>query len=351
MNHRKLLNFFESRRDAGQPLVLATVFETAGSTYSKAGAQMLIEGDGVFQGMLSGGCLEGDLALRARAVLDTGEPQRVEYDLRLENDDLWGLGVGCDGMMRIVLQGLTPANDYLPFAAIAALRRGHGRGIVATVIEGDNAATGATAVTDGETDAVSGLEGTAARELLALARDALEQPQSTLSTATVAGADATVLFAVTESIPRLLILGAGLDAEPVLKFATELGWRCTVADHRPGYLQRGDLGEAEHTVCAPAASLAEQTNLDTFDAAVVMSHHLESDQHYLAALAGSTVPYVGLLGPPARRERLVAALGDTARGLESRLHGPAGIDLGGRGPAAIALSIVAEVLGQLEERR
>ena len=351
MNHQKLLSFFDTRRDAGQPLVLATVYETAGSTYSKAGAEMLIESDGIFQGMLSGGCLEGDLALRAQAVLETGEPQRVDYDLRLENEDLWGLGVGCDGIMRVFLQALTPLNGYSPFDAIATLRRGFRRGVIATVIEADHPAAGATAVTNGEFESVSAPDGDAASELLALARAALEQPESALRTVNLAGTDATVLFAVADPIPRLLVLGAGLDAAPVLAFATELGWQCTVADHRPGYLQRGDLDAAERTVCAPAASLSDSVELDTFDAAIVMSHHLESDQHYLAALAGSAVPYVGLLGPPARRERLIAALGETARGLESRLHGPAGLDLGGRGPAAIALSIVAEIMRELAARR
>jgi xanthine/CO dehydrogenase XdhC/CoxF family maturation factor len=352
MNHRKLLEFFDARRDAGRALVLATVYETAGSTYSKAGGQMLIDADGFFHGMLSGGCLEGDLAIRSRAVLESGAPQRVTYDLSLDNDDLWGLGVGCDGLMRVFLQPLKPESDYAPFTAIATLRRGHRRGLVATVIDpgsGDVPA-GAAAVTDGDFCSVSGVDGRVADELRQVANDALSLPRGELRRVALNGADTDLLCAIADTVPRMLILGAGLDAQPVLKFGTELGWQCTVADHRAGYLQRGDLGDAVETLCVPAESLRDAVDLDAFDAAIVMSHHLVSDEHYLSALAGSAVPYVGLLGPPARRERLMDSLGDVARALDGRLHGPAGLDLGGRGPAAIALSIVAEMQRHVSAR-
>ena len=352
MNHRKLLEFFDARRDRGQALVLATVYDTAGSTYSKAGAQMLVESDGIFQGMLSGGCLEGDLALRAQQVLETGEPQRVTYDLSMDNDDLWGLGVGCDGLMRVLLQALDAADDYAPFAAVAALQRGLRPGIVATVIESPASASlaGATLVTDGDMLSVHGIEGEAAESLAAAAQEALAGGRSELRRLDLGGAAADVLFAVTRTVPRLLVMGAGLDAAPVVRFGNELGWQCTVVDHRPGYLERGDLGDAARTVCVRAETVADEVDLDAFDAAVVMSHHLASDERYLAALAASDVAYIGLLGPPARRQRIVESLGDDAAGLGGRLHGPAGLDLGGRGPAAIALSIIAEVHAHLEGR-
>jgi len=87
--------------------------------------------------------------------------------------------------------------------------------------------------------------------------------------------------------------------------------------------------------------------LSRFDAAIVMSHHLASDRSYLRQLAATDIAYVGLLGPASRRSRLLADLGDDAADLKERLHGPAGLDIGGRGPAAIALSIIAEVQGVL----
>ena len=124
MNSTKLLQFFDERCERGESLVLVTVYETEGSTYSKAGAQMLVDQNGIFRGMLSGGCLEGDLAIRAQQVLESGTPQTVTYDLGQDNDELWGMGVGCDGLMRVFLQPLVAKTDYAPFRQIADVMRG-----------------------------------------------------------------------------------------------------------------------------------------------------------------------------------------------------------------------------------
>ena len=129
-----LLEAFAEWSAADEPLVLASVYETEGSTYSKAGARMLITGDGRFHGMLSGGCLEGDLAERARQVLDSGRSQAVTYDLGKNDEELWGLGVGCDGLMRIFLQPLSAADGYEPFATMARALAGDTEQVSVTVI-------------------------------------------------------------------------------------------------------------------------------------------------------------------------------------------------------------------------
>src|SRR3954469_19767420 len=118
MNHRgiSLEDFFDQGVARGLPLVLATIVETIGSTYRKAGAQMLIAADGSAAGLLSGGCLEADLMERARAVLESGDAVIAEYDTRSSDDILWGIGLGCEGAMRILLTRLDVQNEYQPFA-------------------------------------------------------------------------------------------------------------------------------------------------------------------------------------------------------------------------------------------
>jgi xanthine dehydrogenase accessory factor len=295
MNPTRLLEFFESHKGRGEPLVLVTVYDTEGSTYSKAGAQMLVDQNGVFRGMLSGGCLEGDLAIRARQVIETGEPQTVTYNLGDDDDELWGMGVGCDGSMSMLLQPLTPNGGYAPFAGIADILRGD---VAAEV-----------------TIPVGGGQG-----------------------------DLTVLV---EPPPQVLLMGAGLDAEPVVRFAAELGWRCTVVDHRQEYIDNGDFAAATLTLCLPADDLSKELDLSRYQMAIIMSHHLASDRSYLRQLAASQIAYVGLLGPGNRRDRLLDELGDVAEDLRARLYGPAGLDLGGRGPEPIALSIIAQMQQEL----
>jgi xanthine/CO dehydrogenase XdhC/CoxF family maturation factor len=96
--------------------------------------------------------------------------------------------------------------------------------------------------------------------------------------------------------------------------------------------------------------MSGHVELSGFDAAIVMSHHLASDRQYLAQLSTSDISYVGLLGPKERRRRLLAELGDAAAALDGRLHGPAGLDIGAVGPAAIALSIISEIYSVLSVR-
>ena len=160
------------------------------------------------------------------------------------------------------------------------------------------------------------------------------------------------IFAVPLALPpRVLLLGAGPDALPIVDLAARLSWKATVFDHRAAYAQVEHFPQAERVVLGRAEELARTVELSSYDAAVVMSHHLPSDLAYLRGLSASRVGYVGLLGPPARRERLLSDLGaEATAALAGRLRAPVGLDLGGRAPESIALSIVAEIHAHLAGR-
>jgi xanthine/CO dehydrogenase XdhC/CoxF family maturation factor len=143
--------------------------------------------------------------------------------------------------------------------------------------------------------------------------------------------------------PKLLICGAGPDAEPLFEFAYRLGWKVSLIDHRPAYATANRFDGAELVRLIELERWSAEIALEHYSAAVVMSHHLSADAKYLEALANSRIPYIGLLGPPARRARLMADLGVKADSLNTRLRAPVGLNLGGRTPEAIALSIVAEL--------
>lgn len=348
MGARQLLQSFHAWRAASEPLVLATVYETAGSTYSKAGHRILLAANGEYRGLVSGGCLEGDLAERARGVVRSGHAVAVTYDLRDETDELWGLGIGCNGLLRVFLQPLSTGNDYQPFAAIAdALVGARGAG-VATVIESSTPAipVGVTAVATSAGARTFGIASDAAAMVAAASRVALDGAETRLVTRD----GFTILRAHVQPIPKLLVLGAGLDAVPLVAMAAELGWFVTVADHRPAYLARGGFECAERAVLVEPERLRSALPVDDYDAVVVMSHHLATDRKYLAELARGANRYLGVLGPRARRERLLHDLADLAPQLRERLKGPVGLDIGADSPESIALSILAELQSTLSNR-
>lgn len=331
-----LVRDFLELRARGRAFVLATVVTTAGSTYRKTGTQMLISAEAELRGLLSGGCLEVDLVEHARTVLAEGCARLVAYDMRGPDDVLFGLGSGCEGAMEILLQRVGPAEDWQPLARIAdCFARGRAE-VLALVVDGPGAGRGWW--TDG------GNAGEAAPAAVTVLRQqAAAAHAAALAAVPVAGQSARVLALPLQPPPALLLLGAGPDAPPLARFALQLGFDVTVCDHRPALAQAGRFaGCAVH--CLDPAQLAVQLPLATFDAAVIMSHHLPSDGLYLEALAGTSQPgYVGLLGPAARRERLLAELGAAATGLSNRLRAPVGLDIGARTPEAIALAIIAEI--------
>lgn len=347
MSSKALLQRFATWRNAQQTMALATVIETAGSTYSKAGHRILICESGDYQGLVSGGCLEGDLAEHARQVMATGIAACVTYDLRDEADELFGLGVGCNGLLRILLQRLSAVDDYQPFTAISEVLLGTETSLCGLLVESpvDPALAGASLVLTPTRMAYTGLNPALTGLLTGLLTDlgAAAQPTAALHRFAHEGQQLQALITPLYPLPRLLVLGAGLDAIPLVTLADTLGWRVSVADHRPAYLEREGFGAAEHTLCAPATELSQRLPLETFSAVVLMSHHLATDRIYLQQLSVSTIPYVGLLGPRARRERLMQDLGTAAEALQGRLHGPAGLDIGADSPESIALSILAQI--------
>jgi xanthine/CO dehydrogenase XdhC/CoxF family maturation factor len=342
MNTRFLVDRFEACRERGEPLVLVTVWETLGSTYSKAGTRMLITSGGESQGLVSGGCLENDLAERARQVLATRQAVSVTYDLRDEADELFGLGIGCNGLISVLLQPILPDNGFEPLASIARALLDDRPGAVATVIEPGESRVdrGASLVLiDGEVESPD-IPANLVTALQQGCRGVLAEPRPRLESGP---GGMRILYVPVRPVPRVLILGAGLDAVPLVNIIAELGWRVTLADHRPAYLERDGFGKAEAIVQVRPAALASDVDPGRFDAIVVMSHHLATDREYLRQLAGIDVPFIGLLGPPARKGRLLEELGDAGSRLGSRLHAPVGIDIGADTAESIAVSIAAEI--------
>jgi xanthine/CO dehydrogenase XdhC/CoxF family maturation factor len=342
MSVRRIIQTFHDWQLTGEPMVLATVYDTAGSTYSKPGQRILIRGNADYQGLVSGGCLEGDLAERARSVLDNGDPAAVTYDMRDEADDIFGLGVGCNGMIRVFLQALYKEERYEPFATIAGRLLADQPSSAATVIASGNPGlpAGSTLIWPQSFAAADECVAPAFKELLGGCKDVLASGSSRFDTRDDGLA---VVYSLLKPVPRLLVLGAGLDAVPVVSIASELGWRVSVADHRPAYLESKEFTGAECAVLVVPSELARDFSVKDFDAVIVMSHHLRTDQIYLAQLAESAIPYIGVLGPPARKERLLEALGEAGNRLALCLKGPVGLDIGADSPESIALSLISEI--------
>jgi len=268
-------------------------------------------------GSISGGCLEEDVLVRARRVLETGVAETVVYDTTSENDLVWGVGLGCHGVVRVVLEKLPPRPAW-----------------VATLAEN-----------------------LSARRITRLAvthrADDATRLGTVLATDT-SSSDHAVFLDTAAPPPALVIFGAGDDAQPLARLAHELGWYVTIADPRATFATAARFPTAEALVVGPAPELAARVSPPPDALAVVMTHHYVHDVPLLRALLPRPLAYLGLLGPKKRAERILA---DLARDgfavtpeMSARLHAPVGLDLGADSPEQVALAILAEMQASLAGR-
>ncbi|GAB3325819.1 XdhC family protein [Hymenobacter humi] len=354
---QRLLLAYDQHRAEARPCALATVVEVHGSAYRRPGARMLVTDDGRLTGAISGGCLEGDARQRARQAIFRGQPALVSYDTRDEDDPRHGLGPGCQGVVRILLEPLDFAAPDNPMELLRGFAQHPEPAVLATVFETDKA-NGLRAEVGQRLLLTAGgaLRGASAlaTPLTQAARATLAQGLSqVLDIETEAGSVRALLELLTPPL-RVIIYGAGNDAQPLVRLAASLGWHITVLDGRPNLATAARFPEAAEVRVVPVADLAQETRTDAY--AVLLSHNYAYDLAALALHIPASTPYIGLLGPRLKAARLLdepeLGLSEAEKEalLQTRLHSPIGLDLGSETPEEIALAIVAEIQARRNQR-
>lgn len=336
---KELQDIVRRLTSSGGPWALATLVDVAGSSYRRAGARALLKTEGpdrIRLGSISGGCLEDDIWIRAHQVLSDGTPQVAVYDTTSENDLVWGVGLGCHGVVTVLIEPLASAPGWAA-AAAAALAGGEPCDLITVW------------------DATVGLP-------LGTRSEACSQEPSSRGAGTAPTSEPRrgVFREQVAPPPGLWIFGAGDDARPLARLAGELGWTVAVADPRPAYATQERFPEAAAIAAGPVDSLLSKVAeaLRPGDSnrggrhrpvlAVIMTHHYMYDKPLLAGLIPLPLLYLGLLGPRKRAERLLEEIGQADAA--ARLHAPVGLDLGAEGAEEVALSILAEMRATLAGR-
>lgn len=322
------------RKDASAPGVLATVVQVEGSSYRRPGARMLISPDGGHIGTISGGCLEGDVARKAAWWTANGQPILRVYDTMSDDDAAWEFGLGCNGVIHVLLEPLARPGTRALLAHLNGCQTVRRETVVATVIRSDG-----SQYQQGDHFFGSAMP----RELGAHAAGVSECRRSRL----LHLPDADVFLEYVAPPQRLLVLGAGHDALPLVNVASSLGWSITVADVRSGYAKPARFPGASAVVTIPASGELD-SEIDADTAVVFMTHNYPLDARLLPQVLAKRPRYVGLLGSWKRTCRLFEATGQQLSG--AHIHAPIGLDIGGESPESIAIAIVAEIQAALNGR-
>ncbi|MFQ5743707.1 MAG: XdhC family protein [Acidobacteriota bacterium] len=328
----------------GKQAAVALVVRIQGSAYRRPGAKLLVEEDGTTLGGVSGGCLEADVRQVALEVMGKSVPRSLHYETGSEEDLIWGLGLGCNGTVDLFVEAATQARYLGMVRVVGRLLDGNEAFAVTTIIEGRHAGVCLVVKSDGIIAHCTG-ETEAGPALVASCVEHLDRGRPGLHS--VDGVE--VFTEVQRPPPFLLVIGAGDDAIPLVRYASEAGFRVLVVDHRPAHLAVDRFPSARGCLCTEPQAEDLELPLGSQTYTVVKTHELSRDRRWVERLLAAEVAYVGLLGPQERRDRILQQVSVTDD--RQRVYGPVGLDVGAEGPEQVGLSVVAELLAVFSGRQ
>jgi xanthine/CO dehydrogenase XdhC/CoxF family maturation factor len=343
-----ILDAFTLSKQRGETTFLATVVNTQGSTYRRPGARMFISNTGQTVGMISGGCLENDVFQYTQRRMHD-DKLVVTYDTTASEDIVWGLGLGCNGIVQVLIERVKPDDrDSLSF--IEDCFKTCQPGVLATVFQ----VTGDCDVKLGAylslvSNEMKTWDTNQALEAIAQdAHTAFQKKQSLVTTYELPTGNIQVFLEYIQPPTQIIIFGAGYDAVPMAQLAKSLGFLVTVIDCRANEESYARFRIADEVILTYREAIHKQI-VESDAAAVIMTHNYLDDVEILKFLLPKSLPYIGVLGPKRRTAAMLKELQYTQTELE-KLHAPLGLDIGADTPEAIALSALAEIQAVISQR-
>ncbi|MGL5078635.1 MAG: XdhC family protein [Waterburya sp.] len=349
-----------------QTAALATLVKVEGSAYRCPGARMLITVDGQQIGAISGGCLESDVIERSQDVIKTGIPNLVKYDTTSEDDLIWGLGLGCQGVAYILIEKLN-TDELNALSVIDQCLSQRQVSAVATIFQVEN--TEKVKIGDypkgtlrerilvfPDQRIVSQVQDSELNEIITQdLLSVLQQQQSLSQTYVLSEGMIEVFLEVIEPPLSLVIFGAGFDVIPVVHFAKQLGWYVTVVDLKARSMTKERFFECDRVILGFSEEIESQIAFDDRTVGVIMTHNYLDDLELLSILHLKSLAYLGILGARVRTQKLISDLQQQKAIFEieqlDNLYTPVGLDIGANNPEEIALSIIAEIQAVTQNRK
>ncbi len=331
---------------------LATVVKVRGSSYRSPGARMLITDDGKWVGSISGGCLEGDALRKARNVMASNIPQTVTYDTREESNQNLGIGLGCNGVIDVLIEPLSA--DCPTIQLLHKLVRENQPVALATIFNGKNT-VGEKLLIDSNASESLGFSNAALNNFVKEdLKKIVASKKSEAKMYEIAGLEIEVFLELIQPTVSLLIFGGGFDARPVSQLAKSLGWQVQVTDECVAHIAPIFFPQADKLSLCHRDFIDRDFAITPYTACVLMSHNYEYDRDVLKKIIQSDSPYIGILGPRKRFDKMLQEFEKTGLIVSDeqlhRIHSPIGLDIGAEAPDEIAVSIIAEIQGKFASR-
>jgi xanthine/CO dehydrogenase XdhC/CoxF family maturation factor len=346
---RDILKAYKVAQQQGRQTALATVVHVEGSSYRRPGARMLIEDNGQLTGAISGGCLEGDALRKALMVMNEKKSRLVTYDTMDDDDAKFGVGLGCNGVIQVLIEPVIDENSNNPIEYLKAVNEKREKAVLITLfsLQDKKDPQHGTCLLLKEDGTVIDHASVLNDVLVADAKESMEKQTTFFKNYLSDEHNLTAFIEMINPPVAVIIVGAGNDVMPVVEMAGILGWEATVVDGRANYAKKERFAGACQVIVSKPESVLEQIVIDERTVFLLMTHNYNYDMAMLRQLLQRNVMYIGMLGPRKKRERMLSELKD--EGLEftekqlSSLHSPVGLNIGAETPEEIALSILAEI--------
>lgn len=352
-----IVSAFDNAIKNNKQTALATVVHVEGSSYRRAGARMLVTEDGELTGAISGGCLEGDALRKARLVMSQNKSMLVTYDTTDDDDAKFGVGLGCNGIIHILIEPIFANNTNNPITLFKQFLSKRAPVVLITIfsMSDKQAPQPGTCLILTDQEELRGFfpDEDIKDALLEDAKDVLANGNSVTKTY-LYGDKFTCFIELLRPTVSLVVFGAGNDAIPIVQLADVLGWHVTLIDGRANYAVQGRFPLAKKIIIAKPEHALAQINIDSRTIFVLMTHNYNYDMAILKQLLPMELTYVACLGPKKRLNRMLDELREegltiTPQQLQS-IYGPAGLDIGAETSDEIALSIISEMQAVLKKR-
>jgi xanthine dehydrogenase accessory factor len=333
---------------------VATVVKVRGSSYRSPGARMLITDDGKWVGSISGGCLEGDALRKARQVMQEKKPLTVTYDTREESNQNLGIGLGCNGVIDVLIEPVDYQDGKNVVSFFEGLLNIKEPLALATIFSSPDLNGEKMAIkSNGEkilTFSNTELNNLVEKDILTI----FDSQRSEAKEYNLGTNKVEVFVELIQPSISLIIFGGGFDARPVSALAKSLGWNVMVTDECVAHIAPVFFPSADKLSLCQREYVDRDFEITPYTACVLMSHNYEYDRDVLKKLLKSSTSYIGILGPRKRFDKMVDEFSNLGISLlpedGHRIHSPIGLDIGAEAPDEIAISIIAEIQGKFANR-
>ncbi len=346
---RDILNAYRVAQEQGRQTALATVVQVEGSSYRGPGARMLIEDNGQLTGAISGGCLEGDALRKALLVMTEKKSRLVTYDTMDEDDATLGVGLGCNGIIQVLIEPVDVDDPFNPIHYLELVNEKRQRSVLITLfsLEDKKHLQYGTCLLLKEDGTVVGDPPILKDILAAEAKEAMKNQTSFFKNYISGDQSFTAFVEMIHPPVSLIIFGAGNDVIPLVDMASILGWETAVIDGRVNYAKKERFVNACQVMVSKPGDVLDQLSIDDQTVFLLMTHNYNYDMAMLRQLLPRDVRYIGMLGPKKKCERMLGELKKEGLSFSDKqlsvLHSPVGVDIGAETSEEIALSILAEI--------